>query len=419
MGAAAPAFAQAPQPAVDVVQVDGVIDPPVARHVKERIAAAVGNGAHAVILQLDTPGGLQVSNEEMVAAVSDSPVPVIAWIAPRNARAASTGALMVYAAHRAYLSEGTELGPVLPATLDSSAASSDAAARAIVDRLSEESGASLVVDEVVPAERAIASGTVDGTASSLRDLLQALDGVEVETGSGTSVLETWDEVAGAPGVTIRFAEMGPFQRLLHAVTDPKTALFLFLAGLFGLIFELYNPGIGLAAIVGAGSLALSVYSLSVLPTSWGALLLVVAGISFLLLDLHATALGVPSVVGIGALIAGSAFLYSGAPGALQLSPWAIAGAVVVTLVFFISVMTAALRVRLRRPVSDEEGVVGTIGEATTDIAPEGTVLTKGTLWRARTMETGIAAGAKVEVKATEGLVLLVEPLHEHDGSGSD
>jgi membrane-bound serine protease (ClpP class) len=143
-------------------------------------------------------------------------------------------------------------------------------------------------------------------------------------------------------------------------------------------------------------------------------LVITAAIGLLLIDLHAAGLGLPSVLGIVALVAGCVFLYSGAPEVLRLSPVAIAAAVAVTLLFFISVMTAALRVRLRRPVGDDEGVVGTIGEATTDIAPEGTVLTKGTLWRARTMETGIAAGAKVEVKATEGLVLLVEPLHERD-----
>jgi membrane-bound serine protease (ClpP class) len=167
--------------------------------------------------------------------------------------------------------------------------------------------------------------------------------------------------------------------------------------LFGFIFELYNPGIGLAAIAGAIALALSIYALSVLPTSWGAVLAVVAGVLLLLYDLQTGALGAPSVAGIAALIAGGATMFRGVPAALALSPWAIAAGVMLTVVFFVSVMTAALRVRLRRPVSDEEGIVGTIGEAKTDIAPEGTVLTKGALWRARTMETGIAAGSKVEV----------------------
>ena len=107
-------------------------------------------------------------------------------------------------------------------------------------------------------------------------------------------------------------------------------------------------------------------------------------------------------------------MFGGAAEPLQLSAWSLIAAVVGTLLFFVSVMTAALRVRLRRPILGDEGIVGAIGEARTDIAPEGTVFTKGALWRARTMETGIAAGSKVEIKATEGLVLLVEPLHDHD-----
>jgi membrane-bound serine protease (ClpP class) len=107
-------------------------------------------------------------------------------------------------------------------------------------------------------------------------------------------------------------------------------------------------------------------------------------------------------------------LFRGAAPELLVSPWAIVAGLALTILFFVSVMTAALRVRLRRPVSDDDSPVGTVGEAKTDIAPEGTVITKGALWRARTMEMGIAAGSKVKIMATEGLVLLVEPMHEHE-----
>lgn len=409
MAIAGPAAAQPAGSVVYVVQVSGVIDPPVARYVIDRLERADDAGAHAVILQIDTPGGVQVSNAELVGAVQSSPVPVVAWVAPREARAASTGALLMYAADLVYAADSTEIGPAVPAPLD---ASDEESGRAFLTSLATRPGSPLVADRAVDAANAVESHYVDGAASSLRELLEAIDGARTEVASGVVVLETWDEGVGTPSVTIRFAQMDPFQRLLHAVTEPKIALLLFLAGLFGLIFELYNPGIGLAAIVGAGALALAVYSLSILPTNWVALLVITAAIGMLLIDLHAAALGPASGIGLVALVAGSAFLFSGAPPPLELSPFAIAAAVIVTIVFFVSVMTAALRVRLRRPVSDDAGVVGTIGEATTDIAPEGTVLTKGTLWRARTMEMGIAAGAKVEVKATEGLVLLVEPLHD-------
>jgi membrane-bound serine protease (ClpP class) len=405
LGGVRVAHAQPERQAVDVVQITGFIDPPVARHVISRLEAAESNGADAVVLQVDSPGGLQVSNTELVNAILDCPVPVIGWVAPRDARAASTGLLVALSADRTFVADSTVLGPLFPAPLDGRNT-----AAGVPGDVDEEA-----FRAAMDADQAISERYAEGAASSLGDLLQALDGdAFLDATRGSSVLETWDESIGAPSATIRFAQMNPFDRLLHAVTDPKVALLLFLAGLFGIIFELYNPGIGLAAIVGAGALALSVYSLSILPTNWGAVLVITAGVGLLLVDLHAAALGLPSALGVIALVAGCVFLYSGAPEVLELSPWAIAAAVAFTLLFFISVMTAALRVRLRRPVDDDAGVVGTIGEATTDIAPEGTVLTKGTLWRARTMETGIAAGAKVEVKATEGLVLLVEPLHEHD-----
>jgi membrane-bound serine protease (ClpP class) len=150
----------------------------------------------------------------------------------------------------------------------------------------------------------------------------------------------------------------------------------------------------------------------VLPTNWAGVLLVILAVVFFLIDLQIAGFGVFTVGGVAALVAGGLILFSGASPELRLSPFAIVAAVALSLLFFVSVMAAALRVRSRRSVTGEEGMVGMIGEAKTDIAPEGTVLTKGTLWRARTMETGIAAGSKVRVMATEGLLLLVEPLHE-------
>jgi membrane-bound serine protease (ClpP class) len=139
---------------------------------------------------------------------------------------------------------------------------------------------------------------------------------------------------------------------------------------------------------------------------------VVLAMLLMLVDLQTSGFGIWTLAGVVSLTAGTRLLFSGAAPELDVSWWATAGAIVGTLVFFVSVMTAALRVRLRRPIDGQQAIVGTIGEAKTDIAPEGTVLTAGTLWRARTMETGIAAGSKVKVMATEGLVLLVEPHHE-------
>jgi membrane-bound serine protease (ClpP class) len=407
-------------PTIDLVQISGLIDPPTAGYLKGRIETAQTDGSEALILQLDTAGGLDTSMREIVAGETASQVPVVAWVAPRGARAASAGTFIAYGANLLYMAASTELGPATPVDLrvaDGSQATTDAAnfLRSLAAKRGRD--ATFAQQAVIGAESISASdaaqGVIDGTATSLRDLLQAIDGKSIVVADGSSqTIESWDESLGQPTATIRFGQMNPWQRLLHAVTSPEIAFFLLLVGAFGLIFEIYNPGIGLAGVLGAGALGLSFYALNTLPTDWIGVLVVVCGVAFFLIDMHLGGLGGWTLAGVVGLVAGGLLMFSGAPAPLTLSPVAIGVAVVVTFVFFISVMTAALRVRLRRPVTGEEGIIGEIGEAKTDIAPEGTVLTKGTLWRARTMETGIAAGSKVQVKAAEGLVLLVEPLHD-------
>lgn len=421
-------WAQGERSTVDLVEITGVIDPTNADYLRTRLVAADGDrGVEAVVIQLDTPGGLDVSMRAIIQQILDSDTPVVVWVAPRGARAASAGTFIAYAAHLVYMAEATDIGAASPVNLGGSTdetqqrkATNEAAE--YIEELAQTRGrdpsfAEEAVREAaaVGATEALDRGVIDGVASSLGELLRAMDGSRVEVPDGSSiVLETWDEAAQQPSVTVRFQEMNPLQKLLHLVTDPEFAYLLLLIGIFGIIFELYNPGIGLAGILGAVSLVLGFYALSVLPTNWAGVLLVVLGVVFFLVDLHIAGLGVFTVGGIAGLIAGGLLLFSGASPELAVSPWAIVAAVTLTLIFFISVMTAALRVRLRRPITGEDALVGMVGEAKTDIAPEGTVMTKGTLWRARTMETGIAAGSKVQVKATEGLVLLVEPFEGPD-----
>lgn len=411
-------------PPLDVVELDGVIDGPSAEFLIDRIDAAQDD-AVAVVIQLDTPGGLDIAMRDVIGGIMQSRIPVIVWVAPQGSRAASAGTFIAYSAHLTYMAAATELGAATPVNLSGESlppaveekATNDAVA--FITELARERGrdeefaeAAVRDAAAIGVSEAVDRGVVDGQASSLSEVLQLVDGQSVEVEGGDVTLETWDPEAGELTVTLRFQEMGLVQRLQHALTSPEVAFLLLLAGVFGLIFELYNPGIGLAGILGAGALVMGFYGLSVLPTNWLGVLAVVVAVVLLLIDLHTGGLGGWSIGGLVLLVAGGLMMFSGADPALSLSPWAIVIAVVFTLLFFVSVMTAALRVRLRRPITGEEAIVGAVGEAKTDIAPEGTVVTKGTLWRARTMETGIAAGSKVQVKATEGLVLLVEPLHE-------
>ncbi|MDQ4096034.1 MAG: nodulation protein NfeD [Actinomycetota bacterium] len=423
---AAPAGAQQGGATLDLIEVNGVIDPVTADYLSDRLAAAEQDGVEAAVIQLDTPGGLDVSMREIVRDILESEVPVVVWVAPRGARAASAGTFITYAAHLAYMADATEIGAATPVNLGGSDIGgtleekviNDAAAfireLAIQRDRNPEWAESAVRDAAaLGATEAERIDVVNGVVSSLDGLLESMDGTTVAVADETeTVLETWDESAGAPSVTVRFQDMNPFQRLLHIVTDSEIAYLLLLVGIFGIIFELYNPGIGLAGILGAVSLLLAFYGLSILPTNWAGVALIGIAIAFFVADLQTAGMGAWTIGGVVALVAGGILLFAGASPELRLSGWAIGASVVGTLIFFMSVLTAALRVRLRRPITGEEGIVGATAEAKTDIAPEGTVLTKGTLWRARTMETGIAAGSRVKVKATEGLVLLVEPLHD-------
>jgi len=360
---AAPATAQPEEPReilIDIVEARGYLDEPVVSYIESRLGAAESDDVEVMVLQLDISAALEVDVDALAADIGAVGIPIVTWVAPRGAALGPPGVT---------LAEAT----------DAVFAASDA-------------------DLAISSE----------PAPSLQALLQSLDGRTLEG----RTLETWDEGSLLPSGVVRFNQMNVWDRMLHAVASPEVALLLLLVGLFGFVFEIYNPGIGLAAIIGAAALALAMYAFGALPTNWIGVLVVVAGTLLLVADVHLAGLGALSLGGLAAVVGGSLLLFPRDVAALALSPWAVAAAAGLTIVFFVSVMTAALRVRLRRPVSEEDRLVGTVGEAKTDIAPEGTVVTKGTLWRARTMETGIAAGAKVKIMATEGLVLLVEPVHD-------
>jgi membrane-bound serine protease (ClpP class) len=423
-----PSTAQVTSRVVDVIQIKGLIDPPVAGYLKERIAAAQDSETlEAVIVEMDSDGGLVSSIPSTVQRMIESRVPIVVWVAPRGAVAAGPGGLLVAAGDLAYMADAAGLGSIAPLNLNS--APPDKAAlegtAALLRRVSsrQDHSASLPLDLLrtsgsATSAKAAESDAIDGVASSLSEVLRQMDGRSVRLGEGErTTLETWNQQARQPSVGFRFEEIDLWARLLHSVVTPEIAFLLLLAGAFGLIFEIYNPGIGLGAIIGAAALFLSFYALDILPTNWPGVLVVVAAVALFVVDVQLSGFGAWSAGGMALLVAGGSLMFSGAPSEAQLAPWAIVTGVGVSLLFFVSVMTAALRVRLRRPIAGEEGIVGTIGEARTDLAPEGIVLTHGTLWRARTMETGIAAGSMVEIKATEGLVLLVEPLSSHDAPG--
>lgn len=409
--------ASAEKKTIDFIELKGTIDPASSRYLLRHINESSQGRSHFIVVQLNTPGGLDISMRDIVERMLSSEVPIVVWVSPSGARAASAGVFITYAAHVAVMAPGTSIGAAHPVNLGgeldevtSAKVTNDAAAyiRSIArQRGRNPDWAEKAVREsaALDAEEAARQNVVNFVAGSPRTLLEELDGRTVDVDGRQVRLST-------QAVTLRFFKMGLLESILHAVVDPQIAYFLLLLGFLGLTFEIYNPGIGLAGVLGGVALILAFYALSILPTSWAGVALLLLAVGFFLADLHTGGLGIFTVGGVTALIAGSVLLFSGADEALRL-PWgAVAAAVVGMLLFFISAMTAAIRARLSKPVSGAEGMIGTEGLARTDIAPDGQVMARGTLWRARTVGAAIPKGSKVKVRSVSGLMLMVEPLEQ-------
>jgi membrane-bound serine protease (ClpP class) len=409
-----------------VIELSGIIDPTTAGFLQSQIDAAQDE-VDVLIIELDTPGGLDVSMRSIISEMLASRIPTVVWIAPRGARAASAGTFITYAANLAYMADATELGAASPVNLGGEGsetlekkATNDAVA--FITELARLRGRNVEWAEDAVREAASLGATeafemnvVDGIASTLDDLLEAMDGQRVDVaGEVTVTMETWDAAAQEPSVDVERVGMNLFQRLLHFATQPEVAFLLVSLGTLGIILEVYTSGIGLAGVLGAISLVLGFYGLSVLPTNWAAVALIILGMAFFLVELHVPGVGVWAVGGTVGLIAGGLLLFAGASPAVALSPWAIALVVGITLPFFLFAMTAALRVRRRPSVIGPESLVGMTGEARTDISSDGTVMTKGALWRARALGPSIPSGSSVRVERTEGLLLVVSPHSEED-----
>ena len=412
-----PAQAQA-EHVVDIVELEGVIDPTTAAYLTTRLDAAADDGAEVIVVQIDTPGGLEVSMRDMVQRILRSPVPVVVWVGPPGARAASAGVFLVYASHVAAMAPGTNLGAAHPVDLGGDLADvqeekavEDAAA--LLRELATERGrdgefadAAVRESAALGAEEAFERGVIDvdpETTANTTQLLQALDGTQVETAAGPTTLATSGE-----DVVLRFHEPGLLTRILHAITSPTIAYLLLVLGFWALVFELSQPGIGFAGASGVVALILAFYALAALPVNVAGLALVLLGLVLYTIDVFTQGLGVFTVGGTLALLAGSILLFGGVAPAIAVSPWVIGIVVVSSLLFFGFAMTVALRGRKRVSMTGSEGLVGLGGESRSDLSPEGQAWVKGALWRARALNGPIPAGRRIRVRRVDGLLLIVQ-----------
>jgi membrane-bound serine protease (ClpP class) len=402
-----------------VVQVEGLIDPPNASLVRHSIARAEDRHSTLLVFQVDSGGSVDVDMAALAARVHNARVPIAVWIGPAGSTARGGAAIFAESAAILSITPGSHIGPATPARLDRPGA---AIAPALDKWLAANVPASrraaarrLFGGERFNATDARRARVVDRIDNVLGDLVVGLDNTTVLTAAGPRHLST-AEVIGVgngrrrrPNQDVRFAKLGLGDQLLHTLGSPWVAYMLFVAGLALIVFEFYTASIGLAGLTGALALVGGLTGFSHLPVQWWAVGLLVLGIFGFTVDVQAGGLGPWTAIGAAALVAGSVTLYGGSS---RLDPawWSIVIVCGTTAVFMVGGMTAMIRSRFATPTVGRQGLVGEMGTAEVDVAPDGVVRLREARWRARTNRaTPIHAGDVVRVVAIDGLVLEVEP----------
>ncbi|MBI3978520.1 MAG: nodulation protein NfeD [Chloroflexi bacterium] len=413
----APLLGESPAP-VHVARLTGVIDPIAAQHLVRILDRAEHEGAAALILLLDTPGGLDSAMRAMTQRILAAKVPVIVYVAPAGARAASAGMFIALAAHIAAMTPGTNIGAAHPVSVggqtdpvmaDKLANDAASTARALAGQRGRNADwADRAVRESISATdaEALAGGVIDLVARDLDDLCDRLDGRTVQTADGPRRLAT----RGAPRVV---ADMTILEATLHTLLNPNVAFILLNLGVLGLLAEFYHPGTLVPGISGVIAILLAFVALGTLPVNSGGVLLLLLAFVLFVVDVYAAAHGVLSVGGAVAFVLGGLLLFSPLdarpwqPGPLAVSPWVVGGIAAVFVAFFLLVVRTSLTVR-RLGVQMRDGPdVGQIAVALTDLDPDGVVRLAGEDWSAIAEAGAIRAGDSVEVVEREGLRLRV------------
>jgi membrane-bound serine protease (ClpP class) len=420
IGAASSAGAASGAPSVDIVKVQGIIDPSLASYVRGTIADA--EKAHStVILQIDSGGGYGQQGQELARDVRNASVPVITWAGPPGAQVQGSALFLFYSAGLTAMAPGSGLGPARPFDLavraDHEQPAEVAANARALTALSAGAGASpggiarMVAGEELAAQPALNAGAVSMVAVDIPTLLRDLDGKTVQVRGQSVTLATLNR-PDRP-VDVRFHEIGLVARTLHAVSTPVAVYVLLVLGLWGIAFELTQPGLGLAGIGGGVFLAFAIYGLTVIPVHWIGIVLIVAGMAMQGLDVILRRFGVLTFAGTAVFAVGSAWAWWAVAPNIDLPWWLITLLTVSGFLLFGFGFTVALRAR-ERVRTAQVGLVGLVGQVRSDLNPEGGVEVKGALWRARSGNGAIPKGTRVRVRGIDGLILRVEPEPESD-----
>lgn len=395
-------------PVVDVLPVRGFLDPPVAAAITDLIADAGERDAELVVIQVDGPGAISADADGVLDAIRESPVPVAVFVSPQQGLSARAGGLygMAWAsAPVRAISESGSVGPIDPLDLVSGVGP-DAAAR---ERL-EEIGAGEALDQARTAEQLEQAGAVGVVASNVAGMLAELDGHEVTLADGS----THELSLGSADTNVRLHSLGILGRLLHAAAAPAFIFLLLVFGLGTLVFEVFQPGFGVAGFAGLVMLPFAIFGLTVLPVTWWALALLLLGLALFGIDTAMAGLGVLTAAATAAFGVGSWFLFGS--GDLRVPPALAVLMTLVVLVFFVVALTVILRAQAGPEGVDLENLVSRHGIVRSVLNPEGHVYVDDALWRARVADgRKLRVGSPVTVTGVDGAVLLVEPF-DPDGA---
>ncbi len=402
----------------DVITVSAAITPPIAEYIVQSIGEAAKSGAAGLIIRLDTPGGLDLAMRDIAKGVLNASVPVIVYVAPAGARAASAGVIITVSAHIAAMAPGTNIGAAHPVSLGigggmdktmSQKVENDAVA--YVKSIAKKRGRSeewvekaVRKSESITAEEALRLNVIDFVAADLNRLLSQMDGREVSLATGKKVLRT-------KGAVLNEKRMGTRQRILSALSDPNIAYILLLVGLAGLYFEFSTPGAILPGVIGGISLIMAFFAMQTLPVNYAGVALILFSIILFIAEIKVVSHGILTIGGIISLVIGSLMLFQTPEPSLRVSWGVLIPAVTVTSLFFIAVIAIALKAQLRPRQGGKEGMRGEEGLAVSDIREEGKVLVCGEHWNA-VSDVPITKGSKIRVIRVEHLKVRIEPIEK-------
>ena len=398
---------------VDVITVSEVITPPIGEYIVKSIRQAAESGAEAIVIQLDTPGGLDLAMRDIIKECLNATVPVVVYVSPSGAMAASAGVLITISAHVAAMAPGTNIGAAHPVAMGIGKADETMMEKVENDAvaygrgIAEQKGrnADWIEEAIrksvsVTAEEALKLKVIDLVAADMADLLVKIDGREVKLAAGSKTLKT-------KGAELNRKEMGFREKVLITISNPNIAFILFLLGLAGLYFEFSSPGVVLPGIIGAISLILAFFAFQTLPVNYAGILLILLAVALFIAEIKVVSHGVLTMGGVVSLALGSIMLFESPDPALRVSWSVLVPTVAIVSLFFAGVISIAVRAQMRRVATGSEGMIGVLGEAASAVHEKGKVLIRGEYWNAFS-KAPIEKGKKVQVVDVKGLNIEVE-----------